>query len=256
MAMRRIWVRTGLALAVCLITPFLRADCVGPHALEVKVHDRPDASVFSELGFWFGDHGQYTCAVKSYRAAVKLDPRSPDLLYLLGLSLYSSDNAQEAVAPLQQAIQLKPGVLKPHLILAFALAKLERAEDSKAQFEAALQIDPRSTEALDGFAKLLSAHGAYPSVIALLRQAPPDENLALDLADAYDKAGTLDEAANVLTEGLRANPLSLPLSNALVTVLVRQTHFEAAAKFAAKSVSLASSGYPRPDSLSSCSGAE
>ncbi len=231
-------IKVGLALAVCLTCPPLKAECAGPHALEAKVHDHPDAAAYSELGFWFGDHGQYACAVESYKAAVKLEPRSPDLLYLLGLSLYSSHRPQEAIAPLQQSIRLKPDVLKTHLILAFALTELKRAQEAKAEWAAALQIDPHSTPALDGIAKLLNAEGDYSTTIALLHSAPADENLTLDLAEAYDKAGMLDDAANVLTEAVRANPSSLPLSNALVTVLVRQTHFEDAAKFAQKSVSL------------------
>ena len=231
-------IRAGLALAVCLITSLLRAECAGPHALEVKIHDHPDASVYSELGFWYGNHGQYACAVESYKAALKLDPGSPDLLYLLGLSLYSSDHSKEAIAPLQESIQLKPAALKSHLILAFALGQLGRAEDAKAQFEAVLQIDPHSAAALDGLAKLLIAEGSYASAIGLLRSAPPEEDLTLDLATAYDKAGRLDDTADVLTEAVRANPSSLPFSTALVTVLVRQVRYEDAAKLAEKSVKL------------------
>lgn len=235
---RRTRIAAGLALAVCLTTPLLKAECAGPHALELRIHLHPDAAAYSELGFWFGDHGQYACAVESYKAAVKLDPGSPDLLYLLGLSLYSSHRPQEAIAPLQQSVRLKPEDLKSHLILAFALTQLKRREDARAQWEAAVQIDPHSTTALDGLAKLLTATGDYSSTIALLRSAPADENLTLDLAEAYDKAGMLGDASNVLAEALSATPSSLPLSNALVSVLVRQTHFEDAAKFAQKSVSL------------------
>jgi tetratricopeptide (TPR) repeat protein len=230
--------KAGIELAVCLITPFAGAACAGPQALEDKVHAHADVSSYSELGFWFGDHGQYSCAVETYKAALKLDPRSPDLLYLLGLSLYSSHHAQEAVAPLQQSVHLKPEVLKPHLILAFALSQLKRSEEAKAQWEAALQIDPHSTTALDGLAKLLIADGNYRFAIELLRPAPPDENLMLDLAEAYDNAGLLNDAADMLTAAVRANPSSLPLSSALVTVLVRQTHFEDAAKLAEKSINL------------------
>jgi tetratricopeptide (TPR) repeat protein len=232
-------IRAGLFLLVCLgATPFAGAACTGPHALEDTVHSHADASSYSELGSWFGDHKQYACAVESYRAALKLEPGSSRLLYLLGLSLYSSGQPQEAVGPLQQSIQLMPDVLKPHLILAFALSQLKRTEDAMTQWEAALQIDSHSTIAFDGLAKLLIAKGDYGSAIGLLRSAPPDENLTLDLAAAYDKAGMLGDATDILTGAVHANPSSLPLSTALVTFLVRQTHFEDAAKLAAKSVKL------------------
>ncbi|MGH9529816.1 MAG: tetratricopeptide repeat protein [Terriglobales bacterium] len=202
------------------------------------MHNHPAAAAYSERGFWFGNHGQYACAAESYKAAVKLDPHSPDLLYLLGLSLYSSHHPQEAIAPLQQSVRLKPEALKPHIILAFTLGQLGRNEDAKAQWEAALQIDPHSTTALDGLAKLLIASGDYSSAIGLLRSGPPDENLTLDLADAYSKAGTLDAATDVLAQALNANPSSLPLSTALVASLVRQVRYEDAVKAAKKSVEL------------------
>ena len=238
MAIRRILVKAAPGLALCLVSALLSAECAGPQALEFKAHAHPDASAFSELGSWFGDHQQFDCSIESYRAALKLEPGSSRLLYLLGLNLYRSGRVQEAVVPLQQSIQLMPEVLKPHLLLGIAFSQLKRSAEAKAQWEAALQIDPHSTIALDGLAKLLIAEGDYPSAIGLLRSEPPDENLALDLAEAYDKAGMLGNAGDVLSKAVRAKPSSLSLSSALVSVLVRQVRYEEAAKLAEKSVKL------------------
>ena len=142
--------REAILLSVCLaVTPISVASCVGPPALTAKLTAQPDASAYSELGSWFGDHKKYGCAVESYRAGLKLEPGSSRLLYLLGLSLFSSGQAQDAVLPLQQSIQLMPEVLKPHMILALALTQLQRLDEAKGQWEAALQIDPHSTMAIE-----------------------------------------------------------------------------------------------------------
>ena len=229
-----------LAMTACLSSTLgFGAACAGPPELQAKIHAHPDTESYIQLGTWFGDHRQYNCAVDAFRAGLKLEPGSAQLYYLVGLSLYSSGHAEEAISPLQQSIQLIPEVLKPHLILAMAFSQLDRMPEANAEWEAALKIDPHSIEAFDGLAKSLLAEGNYRAVIALLQTAPPKEqNLALDLARAYDIAGMLDEAAETLRQAMRVNPSSLPLSEALVMILVQHGHFEEAAKLAAQRVQL------------------
>ena len=231
--------KAGLTIAACLCASLCSgATCSGPPTLEAKLRAQPDSESYVQLGTWFGDRNQYGCAVDAYRAALKLEPGSARLSYLLGLGLYYAGNAQEAVGALQQSIQLMPEVLKPHLILAGALTQLHRMEDAQAEWEAALKIDSRSTIALDGLSKSLLAEGDYRGVIGLLHSSPPSEDLTLDLAIAYDRAGMIEEAAKTLEEAVRAHPSSLRLSEPLVMILARQAHFEDAAKLAEKRVRL------------------
>ena len=231
--------RAGLAMVSSLCaTLCASAACAGPPALEAKIHVQPDADTYVELGTWFGDRHQYPCAVEAYQAALKLEPGSAKLAYLLGLGLYYAGRPEEAVTALQQSIQLMPEVLKPHLILAGALNQLHRPQEAMTEWEAALKIDPTSTIALDGLSKSFIAQGDFRSVIGLLHSAPPSEDLTLDLAHAYDMAGMLDEASKALEQAVHAHPASLPLSEALVMILARQAHFEQAAELAAKRIRL------------------
>jgi Flp pilus assembly protein TadD len=224
----------GLCASLCFAAP-----CTGPPKLQAKLGAQPDVDGYIQLGTWFGDHKQYTCAVEAFRAGLKLEPGSAQLYYLVGLSLYSSGHAEEAVSPLQQSIQLIPEVLKPHLLLAMALSQLRRMPEAKTEWEAALQIDPHSPEAFDGLSKSLLAEGNYRAVIGLLQSAPPSEELlALDLARAYDIGGMLDEAARTLNQATQVNPSSPALSEALVMILARQAHFEDATALALKRVKL------------------
>ena len=229
-----------LAIAACLSASLCVAvTCAGPPELQAKIRKQPETETYIQLGTWFGDHRQYECALEAFRAGLKLEPGSAQLYYLVGLTLYSSGHSEDAVSPLQQSIQLIPDALKPHLILAMALSQLHRMPEANAEWETALKIDPRSTQAFDGLSKSLLGEGNYRAVIALLQTAPPKEpDLALDLSRAYDLAGMLDEAAKILQEALRVNPSSMPLSEALVMILARQAHFEDAAKLAAKRVQL------------------
>jgi tetratricopeptide (TPR) repeat protein len=208
------------------------AACNGPQPLETKVRLHPDSQAYSELGVWFGDHKQYDCAIEAFQSAVKLEPDSARLYYLLGLSLYSSGRADQAVKPLQRSIQLTPEALKPHLVLGAALDQTNQKAEAKAEWQKALSIDPHSSEAIDWLSKSLMTEGDYGAAIALLRSAPTSEASSLRLAEAYDKAGAPDKASEVLRNGLRAHPASLPLSDALVAILVKQSLFQDAIRLA------------------------
>lgn len=230
--------KTALLITACIAAPvYAPASCDGPQQLEAKIHAHPDAPSYTQLGMWFGDRHQYDCAAEAFRAALKFEPGSAPLYYLVGLSLYSSGHAEEAVSALQQSVQLNDA-LKPHLILGAALDQLHRSAEAKAEWEKALTIDPHSTDAIDWLSKALLAEGDFGAAIALLRSAPADENLTLRLAQVYDKAGMLDKAAEVLKRALVSHPSSLPLSNALTTILVKQTLYQDAIRLAAKTARL------------------
>jgi len=193
-------------VAVLALIAFAQADCIAPRAMEAGLRAHPDAKTFTQLGTWFDGRHQYGCAAEAYRSAVNLDPSSARTLYLLGASLYSSGDMSGAVGALQQSVTLSPGVLAPHLKLAAALEQLRRQEDARSEWEAALKIAPRSIAALDGLSQHLIAAGNYGAAISVLRFAPSNESLILDLAQAYGKSDMLSEASETLTKALIADP--------------------------------------------------
>ena len=219
--------------AVLAANPCLHA-CTGPPALEAKLRANRDADTYTELGDWFGDRKQYPCALEAFQNALTLEPGSAKLYYLVGLTIYASGHPEDAIKPLEQSIYLLPEVLKPHLLLASSLEQVQRPQDARLEWEAALRIDHLSVEALDGMSKSLMAQGDYLSAIELLKDAPHNETLTLDLALAYGKARMLDKAEEVLTQALKRNPSSMPVTTALVTVYVNQVHYENAVNLAAK----------------------
>jgi len=101
-------------------------------------------------------------------------------------------------------------------------------------FQSALNINPASVAALDGMAKVLIAAGDYEAVVRRLPAAPHDQNLILDLALAYRRAEMFDDAARVLTQGLKLYPASDSLTDALVTLSIHVNHSEAATALAEK----------------------
>lgn len=219
-------------VALVVSQPLYSASCVGPASLEARIHSHPDAEAYSALGIWFGENRKSACAAQAFQAGLKLEPNSPRLSYLLGLSFYTSGMLQESVAPLQHAVALDPKNEKAHLLLASALSGRGHTNEAFIEWQAALRIDPDSKMALDGIAKVLLAGGDNDSVIAQLSTMHLDENLALDLAVAYGRAGQLDNAASALNHALKSYPDSTALTASLVSVYVNQVRLAEANKVA------------------------
>ena len=219
-------------VALAISQPLWSASCVGPASLEARAHSRPDAEAYAALGVWFGENRKSECAAQAFQAGLKLEPNSPRLSYLLGLSLYTAGKLEESVAPLRLSVEQHPKEEKTHLLLASALAGLDRTQEAFVEWQAALRIDPNSKMALDGIAKILLAAGDNESVIAQLPGMQLDENLILDLATAYGRTGLFNDAARVLNEGMTTYPNSAALASILVSIYVKQSRFEEANKVA------------------------
>jgi Flp pilus assembly protein TadD len=218
----------SLGCLVIFLCPFAGltagAKCISPESMRTSLHANPGAETYANLGSWFGSKKQFVCAAEAFAAAARLQPESPSLAYMWGLSLYSAGKEQESLAPLRLSERLNADDIKPHLLLAAALDKLDQPGDAETEWRAALALAPDSQTALEGLSQDLLIDEDYPSVIVLLggpavssqRSAVQSLNLGL----AYARTARLEEAAKVLREGLNTFPDFLPIAHELSVVLV------------------------------------
>jgi tetratricopeptide (TPR) repeat protein len=231
--MHRLYFYLALVITVSGVSAAKTQACTPPPALQSRIQAHPTSDAYAALGNWYGDRKQYECAGQVFQAGLKRSPRSAELLYFLGLNFMRMNQFDRAVQPLQQSIELKPNVLKPHLLLATALEQLKQPVDARKEWLAAVRIDQHSDMALDGMSKNLLAAGDYESIIGLFGSQPNlSETLVIDLASAYQKSGASDRAVEVLERALRRAPYSLQLANELVRDLVLLNRYQEAAKFA------------------------
>lgn len=223
--------------------------CTPPASIAAQLKTRHDAAIYADLGSWFGDRHQYACSADAFRKALSIDPASARYAYLLGLSLYSAGQAEEAIEPLRQSIRLDAKNIDAYMTLGAALDQAGNRTDAEVQWRLALAIDPRSALALDNLSRDLLADGNYGSVIALLK--PTDAAgqltipLAVKLSIAYSKSGLLEDAAALLRAKLRENPSSLPLVEALAGALILQMRVQEATEI----VKTAASQHPHDQSV-------
>jgi tetratricopeptide (TPR) repeat protein len=209
-------------LAGCfgLVAP-AQAECNGPAPLVAKLKAQPNTENAVVLGSWYAGHKQYDCAVSTFRAALKSDPKSAQLHFLTGLALLGAKRPAEGTAEIEASARLDTGAIKPHLLLASIYHDAGKEEAAEQQWRLALQIDPKSEAALEGLSDALLERRAYPAVIMLLRDAPRTEHLAINLSRAFGQVGYLNDAETVLKEALQLHPESIDLTKAMTVVLVR-----------------------------------
>lgn len=208
--------------------------CPRPPALDAKLKAHPTAEAWAELGNWYGEQKKFACAAQAFKSAARLDPKSAQLNYLLGLAYYETQDNGSALQPLQRSIAADSTALKPHLLLASVYMHLSQPQDAAQEWNAALKIDSTNDMALHGLSECLVTMGDFPGEIDLLRSAKLDDQLAVDLAIAYSSTGSYDDAIKTLNTALAASPDSVLVSNALVTVYLKISQTDLAERVAEK----------------------
>jgi len=180
--------------------------CKGPAGLEQTIAAHPSPGAYDALGSWFARQQRLSCALSAFESAIRLDPKSWEGHYNLGITLLTNGNAQRAVSELKKASDLNPGSGQILLPLGAALSDSDRKDEAIGVFREILKEDPKSVKALDGLTKALIAQKRYTAAIAELKNAPADEVLQLNLAVAYSKNDNPEQALETLKEIVAKHP--------------------------------------------------
>ncbi|MGC2639962.1 MAG: hypothetical protein WA294_22480 [Acidobacteriaceae bacterium] len=196
-----------------------------PESMRARMEGPRDADTFADLGIALANEKQYACAASAFAESLRMKPDSANVLFMFGTSLYFSGDEREAVAPLQASEAMESRKLKLHLILAAVFDHLHRDAEATAEWKAAVESDPLSTEALEGCSQDLVLDQEYQAAIDLLEDPKVTGQRtaleSLNLGTAYAGVGKTDAAVVVLRDGLNTAPDSLPLADELADVLAQ-----------------------------------
>ena len=88
--------------------------------------------------------GKLDTAVKDYRQAVTMAPKTPELHYNLALALFANSNIVEARVALERALNIRPDYVKALVLLGRCLAATEQFDDAQQAFTKAIKIEPNN----------------------------------------------------------------------------------------------------------------
>ena len=126
-----------------------------------------------------------------------------------GVTELRDNKAAQALATFTQAQKQDPNSPKPHYYIASALERMGNADSARAEYQIAIRMDPKYTEALTGLGNLQYKQGKTDAEkadgVAKLELAvkynPKDPAALYSLGQAYLKQKRYDEAEKVFRKG-------------------------------------------------------
>jgi len=149
--------------------------------------------------------------------------RGGETFLLLGSISLKKDDAAEAAAWLQKAIELDPQNPRSRNLLAVALAKKGDLKSAEIQYRKAIEIDPNRAEIHRNFGQTLAeAHRSEEAAVEFQKALTLDPHFAeahTQLANLYAKSGRMSEARMHYEAALQENPKSVAALNNLAWLL-------------------------------------
>jgi Flp pilus assembly protein TadD len=168
------------------------------------------------------------------RAATKLTPSSHPAqgrkaAWLAVGHLLQSSNPEEAVNAFRQAAVLDPKDAETHLLAGAALEKAKSPE-AEQEYQLALSIDPKSSDAMAALTNLYMSQHRFPDAENLLRKLeivhPNDASVHFQLGRMLAIAGKNEDAVPEFEAGLKLDPADERALGDLADIYVRLRKFE------------------------------
>ena len=146
------------------------------------------------------DRGQYQTGLEAFQQAAELEPRTPQVLYGLGLAWYCLEDYQKSVDYLNKALQSKSFSILALALRGLAYQRLNLIEQATVNFEQAIQIEPQDHEDWHGQGIAFAELQQYKDALACFNKAT---KLKPDFYEAWRlrgiTLGNLDRYPEALT---------------------------------------------------------
>jgi tetratricopeptide (TPR) repeat protein len=165
-----------------------------------------------------------------YERATTLDPKMSEAFLNLGILLSEKDPAA-AVAPLRRAVDLLPAQSRPRFLLGHAQERSGDIPAAVESYEAALRLDPRDVETVIHLGNLYVGLKRYSDAETKFRAAleiePKSPQALLGLAQTLD-AQKKPEAAAAYRNYLAVQPDTPGAESRAIHLLIEQKQYDAA----------------------------
>jgi len=196
-------------------------------------------SPFDELidrGVTAHQAGQLDKALSAYRAALRLAPKAPEALSLLGLALTHAGRLNEAESPLRRAVEHEPDQSGFRLNLVELLEATRHYEAARRQLD---EVTTRTPDLARGWEKSGDIHvvlGDTQRAAADYQRAlsldPKSSTLAYKLARAHLALGALADAAQACELAAHARPGTMEVLQLRADILIAQRDWKELESFA------------------------
>jgi Flp pilus assembly protein TadD len=199
--------------------------------LQKFIAEKPDvAYAHFQLGYAYTALKRPDEARAEYEKCVSLDPKMPEAQLNLGILLLETDRTA-AVTPLSKAVELLPAQSRPRYLLGLAQERTGDLKGAADSFEGAARLDPRDAGALIELGRIYAktnraadAESKFRAALGIEPKAPEAlQGLALSL-DAQKKPAAVDAYRDYLA----VQPQDSAVRARLVRLLMEQQQYDAA----------------------------
>jgi tetratricopeptide (TPR) repeat protein len=183
--------------------------------LTIVTQQAENPQAWFDLGFAQSHQNKTAEAISSYKKATQLSPKWFEAQQNLGLALAKSGDLSAAAAALKIAVTLKPTIGGPQALAAAWLSLAQVTEesapqDSLAAYQKAVELDPTSSEAQLGTARMAERSGnSAAAEQQYLKLAAAGNNDSIEqLISLYLKQKRFADAETWLHKYIAANPQS------------------------------------------------
>jgi len=193
--------------------------------------EKPDVAwAHFQLGYAYTALKRTDEARPEYERATALDPKMSEAFLNLGILLTEKDPAA-AVAPLRRAVDLLPAQSRPRFLLGHALERSGDVPGAVEAYEGALRLDPRDVETTIHLGNLYSGLKRYSDAETKFRAAlelePKSPQALLGLAQALD-AQKKPEAAAAYRDYAAVQPDAPGAQSRAIHLLIEGKQYDAA----------------------------
>ncbi|MBU1045220.1 MAG: tetratricopeptide repeat protein [Candidatus Omnitrophica bacterium] len=165
---------------------------------------------FLNLGTAYRNKGENEKAIKSFKAAEKVNPRNPDAVYNLGVIYLEKEEYQDAIEEFRKSIKIDEYDSAAYSNVGIVLMKQKKIDEAIASFQSALTLDPADVTAMANLGAALITKGDYPAALLVLKQGlERDENfppLHLHLGILFEETGKYAEAEQAYISAIKKDP--------------------------------------------------
>jgi len=156
--------------------------------------DPPSAEAFYNLGVALKQKDDLAGAEAALRRAIDLDPQSalPEGPYTLGVVLWQTGRAEEAVPAFQRALAARTDYAEAHYMLGTVLKQLGKSDEALAELRETVRLQPRSAEAQLSIGQILRQRGDTAGASSAFAEADRLRKLKAD-----DQAATFAVSAGL-----------------------------------------------------------
>lgn len=191
-------------------------DCVMETYKQILALNAESAEADVLAGEALDEKGDIAGAIEEFRAAVRANPKEPNVHFGLGYLLWKGKQFDEAAQQFQEELVNDPQSREAREYLGDSLVELNDYKGASVELEKALAADPNSPMVHRDLGVVYADSGDKEKAVVELREAmeldPKDVNIHWRLAKLYQSMGKQDEAKAEFT---KASSMTRQASEAL-----------------------------------------